>query len=414
MPLRLEIVSDHPDLKPDLRVREFKACGGTIGRSPDNDWVLPDDRRYVSSRHAVLDFQAGAYYLVDTSRNGVYVNGSDLPVGKGHPQRIFDGDRLRIGEYQIAVAITGNEDNIPDDGMRDSIVRAQLVREEDPSVEMLLVDESKLLQDSSFQRHLTPALEATGGVLAPVRPAAVATAKRPPASTPATSRTPPTLGNVARAPSRPAASPQAKAGGAATPDALLQLLEGAGLKPEAMTGTTPAEVVQLAGRLLRVTVAGLMDMLKERNQILDSFRIPQASRKQGQDNPLRFSPNVEEALRYLLAGRGDSDYLEAEDALREALKELRLHEQTMHRAMLQAVRDYAEHFDPDELKNRFDRGLKRSGILSGTNRLKYWELYEENYAALTHREEGGPPQLFAEEFARAYQAELEDSRTSRR
>jgi type VI secretion system protein len=165
-----------------------------------------------------------------------------------------------------------------------------------------------------------------------------------------------------------------------------------------------------------VTVAGLMDMLKERNQILDSFRIPQASRQPSRNNPLRFSPNVEEALRYLLAGRSDSsDYLEAEDALREALKELRLHEQTMHRAMLQAVRDYAEHFDPDELKSRFDRGLKRSGILSGTtNRLKYWELYEENYAALTHREEGGPPQLFAEEFARAYQAELEDARSNRR
>ena len=85
--------------------------GGTIGRSPDNDWVLPDERRYVSSRHAMIDYQGGAYYLVDTSRNGVFVNGADTPVGQGHPQRLFDGDQLRIGEFEIAVDISGSDED---------------------------------------------------------------------------------------------------------------------------------------------------------------------------------------------------------------------------------------------------------------------------------------------------------------
>ena len=68
------------------------------------------------------------------------------------------------------------------------------------------------------------------------------------------------------------------------------------------------------------------------------------------------------------------------------------------------MQDYVERFDPEELKSRFDKGLKRSGLLAGANKLKYWELYEESYPALTQREEGGPPQLFSEEFARAYRA----------
>ena len=82
--------------------------------------------------------------------------------------------------------------------------------------------------------------------------------------------------------------------------------------------------------------------------------------------------------------------------------------------MLQAVEDYVERFDPDELKARFDKGMKRSGLLAGTNKLKYWELYEESYHALTQRDDGGPPQLFSEEFARAYSEEMDVARTARK
>ena len=103
MPLRLRVISDSNTLAPEERLREFAAVGGTIGRHSDNDWVLPDAKRYVSSRHAMIEHQSGAYYLVDTSRNGVYVNDADTPVGQGHPQRLFDGDRLRFGAYEIAV-----------------------------------------------------------------------------------------------------------------------------------------------------------------------------------------------------------------------------------------------------------------------------------------------------------------------
>ena len=83
------------------------------------------------------------------------MNGADTPVGQGHPQRLFDGDKLRIGEFEIAVDISGGDEELhADDGMRDSIVRAQLVPE-DESVELMLVSEDKLTRDSHLQRHLT-------------------------------------------------------------------------------------------------------------------------------------------------------------------------------------------------------------------------------------------------------------------
>jgi len=390
MPLRLRVTSDSKELPRDQRVREFPAVGGTIGRSPDSDWVLPDDSRYVSSRHAMIDYQGGAYYLVDTSRNGVFVNGADTPVGQGHPQRLFDGDQLRIGKFEVAVDISGGDEELrDDDGMRDSIVRAQLVPE-DESVEMMLVSEDKLMRDSNLQRHLAP----TKGVVArakgtPVRPVAVPNAPKKPATATATAFSDSEQG------------------------ALALFLEGAGIKPEAIAGNTPAAVLQGSGKLLRVMVSGLMELLRERSHMKDTFRLPQTVMQAAQNNPLKFSPSVDEALRYLFNDRGEGSYLGAEDAVRAGFRDVRQHEQALVKAMLRAVQDYVERFDPEELKARFDKGLKRGGLLSSGNKLKYWELYEESYPALTQREDGGPPQLFTEEFARAYMQEVDGQKAAR-
>lgn len=398
MPLRLRVTSDSRALPRDQRVREFPGVGGTIGRAPDNDWILPDESRYVSSRHAVIDYQGGAYYLVDTSRNGVYVNGADTPVGQGHPQRLFDGDQLRIGEFEIAVDISGGDEELREDGMRDSIVRAQLVPE-DESVELMLVAEDKLTADSHLQRHLTP----TKAVVAKARGAAARPVAVP---------SPPKKATPRRAPSpAPAASP------VVSPDpeqrVLAQFLEAAGVKPEAIAGQSAAEVLQGSAKLLRVMVSGLMELLRERSHMKDTFRLPQTVMQAAQNNPLKFSPSVDEALRYLLNDRSEGAYLSAEDAVRAAFRDVRQHEQALVKAMLQAVQDYVERFDPEELKGRFDKGLKRGGLLSSANKLKYWELYEESYPALTQHEEGGPPQLFTEEFARAYLQELDGQKSTR-
>lgn len=407
MPLRLRVTSDNAALPGGQKVREFRATGGSIGRAPDNDWILPDENRYVSSRHALIDFQGGAYYLVDTSRNGVFVNDADTPVGRGHPQRLFHGDHIRIGDYDVVVELSEDASTVPDDGMRDSIVRAQLVPEAE-SVELQLVEEEKLLQDANLKRHLTPATalvqRSRGGAQPDARPSTVAAAMaRPQAQAPRP---------------RPVAVPKATA--APDPDsthdeyALAQLLEAAGLDRASVAGATQAEVMQVTGRLMRVLVAGLMDLLRDRAVVKEGFRIPQTVIEKTQNNPLKFSPGVDEALRFLLNDRGQDHYLSSEDAVKAGFRDLRQHEQALVKSIGRAARDFAERFDPVELRQRFDKGLKRNGILSGSNKLKYWDLYEETYISVTQGEVDSAPELFKEDFSRAYLEELESSRLSRR
>src|SRR3569832_108591 len=115
MALRLRVISDHRLRLGDKSTFVFGVSGGSIGRSAENDWVLPDDMRYVSGRHARIVFHKGRYLLQDTSSNGTYVNDNERPLGSQNPHELKSGDILRIGEYHVLVQIDSATDFSLDD-----------------------------------------------------------------------------------------------------------------------------------------------------------------------------------------------------------------------------------------------------------------------------------------------------------
>ena len=181
----------------------------------------------------------------------------------------------------------------------------------------------------------------------------------------------------------------------------------AGLKPSDLRGSNPDEVLQMAGTLTRELLTGLADLLQNRSRMKDALRLSNTVIRPSQNNPLKFSPNVTDALKYLLGEPGQS-YLPPDQAVKSAFHDVKSHQQALFKAMIHAMRDFAERLDPDELRSRFDRGLKRSPLLASTNKLKYWDLYEESYQTLTYQEEGAPmPQVVIEELTKAYEQELQ-------
>ena len=114
MALRLRVVSEHATRLGEQSTKVFGVHGGTIGRSIDNEWILPDTERYLSGKHARVDFRAGTYVLVDTSSNGTYVNGAQVPLGKYHDYLLKDGDYIRLGEYELLVSIDKSNDFPPE------------------------------------------------------------------------------------------------------------------------------------------------------------------------------------------------------------------------------------------------------------------------------------------------------------
>ncbi|WP_372620164.1 type VI secretion system-associated FHA domain protein TagH [Falsiroseomonas sp.] len=93
---------------PDSVAPETRVTGGgefSIGRAPDNAWVLPDPDRHLSKRHCVLAFRSGGWQIADTSTNGTYLNREAEPIGQGQVRDLRDGDRIRLGAYEIELRI---------------------------------------------------------------------------------------------------------------------------------------------------------------------------------------------------------------------------------------------------------------------------------------------------------------------
>jgi type VI secretion system FHA domain protein len=263
------------------------------------------------------------------------------------------------------------------------------------------------LSDDSYRPMPAPPLP----VRQPVAPEAAVRMEPPPAPTPAPVRPPtpvqpPTPVPMTARPAREA--PQAEPADATDPG-LVAVLAGAGLERAPVT----LEFARSFGQIFRVVVSGVMDVLRSRQQIKDEFRMRMTQFRTADNNPLKFSANVDDALHNLLVKR-NAAYLEPVEAFEDAFDDLRDHQMAMLAGMRVAFEAMLGEFNPEKLQQEFDRQLKRSALLGVTARLRYWELYRERQEAMAKDPEATFRRLFGEEFAKAYEEQLRRLKAERR
>ncbi len=385
MPLQLEIVSNHKEILGDDCVREFREDGGTIGRSLENDWILPDPDQFISGKHATIDFQSGAYYLADTSSNGVYLNDEEKPLGRGNPRRLFNGDRLRMGDFEFVVSLDEGEDldMPPPEPMTvvpDHVER--LVPEEVAKTGIELLGEEELTGDEEFESALF-------GGSAAEKESEKNNAKMDDQSNPFAP--PPTKAEVSRVDLENLL------------DAFMKGLDIS--RAEIHPSTDPLVVMENAGRALKEFVDGTTDLLASRTALKAMFRLDQTTVLPQHNNPLKFAENTRDSMMQLLVGK-EGEYLGPADAVREVCKDLKFHHDAVLEAMMSAFVHYMDRFNPTELQENFDRTLDKKPLLSAMNQLKYWQLYCDLYPIMTQQSIGSLPHQFGEDFVRCYEKYL--------
>ena len=82
----------------------FPEDGGTIGRAATSTMMLSDFSRTVSGTHVILIKSPSGYRVVDTSTNGLYINGAREPLGLQNQAALNDGDVLDVGGYRLLVS----------------------------------------------------------------------------------------------------------------------------------------------------------------------------------------------------------------------------------------------------------------------------------------------------------------------
>lgn len=108
--LRLEVVAHGGQAPAQKLACIFEQKGGSLGRSMDNDLVLPDAEGVVSRVHAAIVFHDGAYFLVDKSTNGTFLNNAPQRLVGGQEHLLSEGDTISIGDFSIVVRLVAGAD----------------------------------------------------------------------------------------------------------------------------------------------------------------------------------------------------------------------------------------------------------------------------------------------------------------
>ena len=412
MLLKLEVVGAQANWLGEQRSKIFATEGGTIGRVPGNDWVLPD--QLISSRHAAIQYADGQFYVIDTnSSNGVFLKAPNFRLEQGRPYPINTGDRLLIHPFDIQVSVIESS-AAQQEGSSD------MARPETQSVSHAATSLSSRTPSAAFDPFVVEKeVPCVGTVPAPSRrvaeheesvvprgsdqaeePLPQRASAAPPAPLPKTST--PRLPEGSRP--LPASPPRANAPGSSSPAAghaqldFAALLAAAGLQGVPVTQDLSASF----GSILKIVVAGLRDMLRAREELKNQFRLRITSVVARENNPIKFSANTEDALHNLLV-RHNPAYLEPVAAFENAFDDLRIHQLAMFAGLRAGYQAMLTAFDPVTLEQKFGRYARRGGLLSASAKPRYWDLYREVFEETTSDPDDSFWTLFGTAFSKAYE-----------
>lgn len=467
-----------------------------IGRSSDNDWVLPDPERLVSARHCVIQYKDGRYYLTDNSTNGVELVRAGIRMRRGNSEPLEDGEVIRIGDYEISAridfslnraqveAFSGDSSNSFEALMGrqavaptpiEPIAMAPVAHFQGASAQDTFPDLFDFLTPSATPaatqpdhvpaeqhdfRPPTPTavpqpvpspqpLAPQGGALipedwdlfgdtparpipAPVPEAAPLTAPVAPdpfagiglfgAEPPQPQPQPvevaaPPLAVAAVAPPPTAQEPQAPvAAPAPAPvapqvDLLQAFLRGAGLDQLRIDPQQAQAQMESLGRSYRLMVEGLIDVLRARSSLKGEFRMQQTMIRPVENNPLKFAPNVDEAMLLLLR-HSNQAFMAPDQAVQDSFDDLRAHQLAVMAGVEAAIKHLLGRFEPAELEARMARPGGLGNLFSGSRQAQNWQQFTALYKQISQEAQDDFQDLFGREFSRAYEEHTQRLRRS--
>lgn len=322
--------------------------GGDIGRGSDCTLTLPDPERRISRKHVQVAHRLGRPCIRLISTNlPVELDGVPLLPGSEYP--LGPGAQIRIGPYLLQVAAQPPEAldvlaAMPRPGQRTSVFHDLL------------------------HAHDAPPEAGPAGAVDLL------------------------VGDTSGA--QPGARPT---------DPMSALYAGLGLDRYAPRDGSP-EQLRLVGALLRASIGGTLDLLAARSiskrELGGSLTLPRA----GENNPLKFSPDVRSALTHLL-GPPERGFVQPLVAVREAYDDLKAHEMSLMAGMRAALEAVLARFDPQAMEARLSPG-RWDNLLPANHKARLWERYAELHAELMREIEDDFDDLFGRAFRDAYEAQL--------
>ncbi|MGU9809195.1 type VI secretion system-associated FHA domain protein TagH [Pseudomonas sp. LF052] len=437
MSLCLTITSYHKITPGQCPEKSMNQGVMAIGRSSDNDWVLPDPERLVSSQHCVIQYKDGRYYLTDNSTNGVELVNAGIRMRRGNSEPLQDGELIRIGDYEIQARIDFNVQTIDSqpfagdspnsfEALMGAVVNAPAPT---PVIAPQFHGASSMDTLPDLFDFLAPTAVPPPTVadhvpseqhdFRPPTPVAVPVVEKPAVSgsvipedwdvfgdTPApvaitpTPVAPPPAPPVIQSP--PVVEPALPVADSQQPDLLQAFLRGAGLDQLRLDKADACAQMESIGRSYRLMVEGLIDVLRARASLKGEFRMQQTMIRPAENNPLKFAPNADEALLLLLR-HGNQAFMAPDIAVRDSFDDLRAHQLAVMAGVEAAIKHLLARFEPAQLEERMGKPGGLSSIFNGSRQAQYWQQFTELYSNISREAQEDFQDLFGREFSRAYE-----------
>ena len=174
-------------------------------------------------------------------------------------------------------------------------------------------------------------------------------------------------------------------------------LDGLGLSRKDIADIrSDGEAIQLAGSMLRGMTAGIMALLRRRAEMKSQARLSMTMVRSIENNPLKISASVEDALRVML-NPDRKGFLPALEAINNAVNDITNHQLALAAGTQAALVDLLQGFDPHHFEEPFKNGI------SFGKKGKSWDNYAKQYKAKSTR---AIEEFFGDEFVRAYEEQL--------
>lgn len=176
----------------------------------------------------------------------------------------------------------------------------------------------------------------------------------------------------------------------------------------APAAAAPARPSPELDAIFHIVVDGVMDVLRARAEIKNTFRLPVTVIQRSENNPLKFALGTDEAIAKILSPP-DPAFLTGPAAFEDAFDDIRSHQMAMLAGVRAGFDAVLRHFDPEH----FDREGESSRYGFG-GKGKHWERFREHYQSLVADPDACFRRLFGDEFARAYEEQLARLKSARR
>jgi len=180
-------------------------------------------------------------------------------------------------------------------------------------------------------------------------------------------------------------------------------LKGAQLDDPALLNSPELpKMMEEIGAVFRELAQGLWTVLKGRMELKAEFRLAMTMVRPSNNNPLKLSPTVEDAVKHLLK-RLHPSFMEPAAAVREGFEDVMNHQIAMNAGIQASLTEAFEYFNPERFAEKSKNGLfGKKG--------KNWEAYCDSFGELKDRALDG---IFGKAFIRAYEQQLEKLRTKK-